>query len=287
MKTSSKIIAGVVALALVVGLVISLASLGQQFSAGRASVTTAASANGKTGATGENGAAGQDGAAGPAGVNGANGAAGAKGAQGSTGSTGATGGTGQTGAAGQMGAAGQTGASGLTGAAGSAGLTGATGPAGPVGPVGPIGPTGPIGISGEAAEFYALMPGDNADALAVGDDVQFPQDGPSTTSGISRVDWSSFALAAAGVYKVSFQVPVDEPGQLVLTINGAELPYTVVGRATGTSQITLVALVQTTSPQAVLTVRNLSSPSPLTITPLAGGTMPVSATLLIELVKAS
>jgi hypothetical protein len=73
---------------------------------------------------------------------------------------------------------------------------------------------------------------------------------------------------------------------LILTLNGVDLAYTVVGRATGTSQITGTVLVQTTVVNSVVTVRNPAGNSTaLTITPLAGGTRPVSATLLIELVK--
>ena len=86
--------------------------------------------------------------------------------------------------------------------------------------------------------------------------------------------WSStFNLSAIGTYQVLFQVSVTEAGQLVLTLNGAELAYTVVGRATGTSQIVGMALVQTTVINSILTVRNPAGDSTaLTITPLAGGT---------------
>lgn len=137
-----------------------------------------------------------------------------------------------------------------------------------------------------AAEFYALMPPDNAATVAIGTDVSFPQDGPNTDPlAIARTGPSSFNLVAIGVYRVSFQVSVNEAGQLVLTLNGADLAYTVVGRATGTSQIVATALVETTSANSILTVRNSSSFSALSIAPLAGGTSPVSATLVIELVK--
>ena len=62
----------------------------------------------------------------------------------------------------------------------------------------------------------------------------------------------------------------------------ADLAYTVSGRATGTSQIIGMDLVQTTTENSVLTVRNpLGSSTALTITPLAGGFRPVSAHLLI------
>lgn len=75
---------------------------------------------------------------------------------------------------------------------------------------------------------------------------------------------------------------MNEAGQLVLTLNGADLAYTVVGRATGASQITGMAIVTTTVINSILTVRNPAGNSTaLTITPLAGGTRPVSAHLVI------
>lgn len=78
------------------------------------------------------------------------------------------------------------------------------------------------------------------------------------------------------------KVSVTEAGQLILTLNGADLAYTVVGRATGTSQIVGMALVDTTVINSILTVRNPAGNTPaLTITPLAGGTRPVSAHLVI------
>ena len=67
-----------------------------------------------------------------------------------------------------------------------------------------------------------------------------------------------------------------------MTLNGADLDYTVVGRATGTSDIIGMSIVTTTSVNSVLTVRNPAGNSTaLTITPLAGGTRPVSAHLVI------
>ncbi|WP_236124877.1 hypothetical protein [Clostridioides sp. ES-S-0054-01] len=56
----------------------------------------------------------------------------------------------------------------------------------------------------------------------------------------------------------------------------------MVGRATGTSQIIGMALVTTSTINSTLTVRNPAGNSTaLTITPLAGGTRPVSAHLVI------
>ena len=126
------------------------------------------------------------------------------------------------------------------------------------------------------------MPSDNADTVAAGEDVDFPQDGPSSGTTITRLGPNSFNLGDIGTYQVLFQVSVDEPGQLILTLNDADLAYTVAGRATGTSQIVGMALVTTTAVNSVLTVRNPEgTAAALTITPLAGGTRPVSAHLVI------
>jgi hypothetical protein len=210
-------------------------------------------------------------------------------------SPGPTGAAGPAGRAGHTGARGPTGAPGANGAAGSAGSTGAkgargsTGAAGTPGGIGPMGLPGPMGApgSGEAAEFYALMPFDNPVPLMPGANVDFPHNGPSTTGDISRTGPGSFDLATVGVYQVAFQVSVDEAAQLVVTLNGVPLAPTVVGRATGTTQITLTALVQTTVADSTLAVQNPPwSSISITITDSAGGTEPSAATLLIELVKA-
>ncbi|OYP54366.1 hypothetical protein C8E03_105227 [Lachnotalea glycerini] len=126
------------------------------------------------------------------------------------------------------------------------------------------------------------MPPDNPSTVAVGADVSFPSDGPIGGTNITRTSASSFTLGAIGTYQVLFQVSVSEAGQLILTLNASELAYTVVGRATGTSQIIGMALVTTTTINSVLTVRNPSGNSTaLTITANAGGTRAVSAHLVI------
>lgn len=116
------------------------------------------------------------------------------------------------------------------------------------------------------------MPPDNAATVAHGTDVSFPQDGPNSGSGITRIGADSFNLSEIGDYQIFFQVSITEAGQLELTLNGVPLAYTVVGRATGTSQIVGMAIVTTTSINSILTVRNPADNSTaLTITPLAGG----------------
>jgi hypothetical protein len=219
------------------------------------------------------------------------------GSTGPTGHTGNTGSTGPTGEKGLDGTATNTGSTGSTGPTGSAGFTGQdgnTGPTGMTGPQGDIGPTGFTGANGTSgliafADFYALMPGDNAATVAVGADVEFPQDGPNDGSGTTIIragPSSSFTLSNIGTYEITFQVSVTEPGQLTITINGLEIGRTVVGRATGTDQIVGMALVSTTVINSVLTIRNPSGNSTaLTITPFAGGAQPVSAHLIIKRIQ--
>ena len=126
------------------------------------------------------------------------------------------------------------------------------------------------------------MPPDNPATIAPGSDISFPQNGPTSGSTITRISTSTFNLAAVSTYQVLFQVSVAEAGQLVLTLNGTDLAYTVVGRATGTSQIVEMVLVTTTLPNSILTVRNPSgNPAALSITPVAGGSRTVSAHLVI------
>src|SRR5579859_5573291 len=256
---------------------------------------------GATGGVGPQGLIGNTGATGgvgPQGLIGNTGATGGVGPRGVTGNTGATGGvgpqglagnTGATGGVGPQGPIGNTGATGGVGPQGLAGNTGATGGVGPQGPIGNTGATGPAGTSGVIAfaDFFALMPPDNAATVGVGSDVFFTKDGPiSSGSAIARTSSSTFNLAAIGTYQVMFQVSVNEPGQLDLALNLAELPYTVVGRATATNQIVGMSLVTTTVINSVLTVRNPAANSTaLTMTPFAGGASPVSAQLVITQVQ--
>ena len=138
----------------------------------------------------------------------------------------------------------------------------------------------PSGIA-SYADFFALMPGDNASTIAVGAPLLFPQDGV-VSSGIVRLSSSTFQLNAVGTYLITFYVSFDEAGQMCLSLNGGELPNTVVGRATGTNQIYGSSIVSTVAINAVLSVVNPAGNSTaLTITPTAGGVDAVSAHLVI------
>ena len=178
-------------------------------------------------------------------------------------------------AAGELpsGAKGDTGSPGAAGPAGPAGQAGPAGPAGSAGAIGATGPAGPAGADAttDFAQFYALMPPDNASTVAPGSAVAFPRTGPLVGTAITRYNTSTFLLKESGTYRVSFVVPVTEAGQLMLRLDGSELPYTVVGRATGTSQIVGEWLVSSPADGYLEVVNPPGNTSALTITPLAGG----------------
>ncbi len=248
-------------------------------------------ARGPAGPQGAQGETGPVGPAGPQGIQGEVGPVGPAGPQGIQGEVGPVGPAGPQGIQGEAGPVGPAGPQGIQGEVGPVGPAGPQGIQGIQGETGPVGPEGPQGIQGEQgpaggvlsfADFYALMPPDNAATVAAGTDVSFPQDGPNSGTDIIRLGADSFQLGPIGTYQIFFEVSVTEAGQLILTLNGADLPYTVVGRATGTSQIIGMALVETTTENSVLTVRNPEGTAEaLTITPLAGGVRPVSAHLVI------
>ena len=150
---------------------------------------------------------------------------------------------------------------------------------------------GPIGLPGfsgsySSADFYALMPGDNAATIAPGADLSFPQNGPTFGIDVLRLTASNFSLISVGIYQVMFQVSITESAQLCIVLNAGQNPATVVGRATGTSQVVGICLVQTTLPNSILSIRNpLGEAIALTMTPVAGGTNPVSAHLVITRVN--
>lgn len=133
------------------------------------------------------------------------------------------------------------------------------------------------------ASFFALMPGDNPGTIAVGAAVLFPQDGARFGSSITRLTTSTFNLGEIRDYEITWQASVSEAGQLQLALNGVGLPDTVVGRATGTSQIVGSTVITTIAPNSVLSVINpVGNAVALTLTPTAGGASAVSATLTIK-----
>lgn len=177
-------------------------------------------------------------------------------------------------------------------AGGSVGIAGIAGPSGAPGLAGAAGAAGVQGISGipgapgllDFSDFYALMGPDNLGPIAGGIAVQFPRIG-STTGAIIALSPSTFLLPTIGTYLVQFQVDVTAAAQLQLSLNTVPLPETVVGRATGTTQIIGVSLVTTTTAGSVLAVINPPANVALSLPINDGGINPVSAHLVITRIQ--
>jgi hypothetical protein len=131
------------------------------------------------------------------------------------------------------------------------------------------------------ADFYALMPDDNATPITPGSDVAFPQNGIIANANIGRTSDTEFLLNTAGTYLIMWNATVAEAGQLTLTVNDVEYPSTVVGKGAADGEIVGFTIINTTG-GATITVRNpVVNATNLTLTPNAGGTAPVSAHLTI------
>ncbi len=171
---------------------------------------------------------------------------------------------------------------------GAVGIPGVAGPAGAPGLAGAAGAQGIQGIPGipgapgilDYSDFFALMGPDNMGMILGGSAIEFPRTGP-TTGTIVRTGPSTFLLPTVGSYLIQFQVDVLAAAQLQLRLNNIALAETVVGRATGTTQIIGVNVVTTSSAGSVLEVINPPLNSFLTLPPDDGGMHPISAHLVI------
>jgi hypothetical protein len=173
------------------------------------------------------------------------------------------------------------GAQGIVGVAGPEGAPGLAGAAGAQGIQGIPGIPGAPGILG-FGDFYALQGGaftDNA-VIAAGSPINFPRDG-SISGTITRTGPSSFNLPTIGTYLVLFQVDVTQAAQIMLRLNSGLILDSVAGRATGSSQITGLSVVSTTTSNSVLEVINPPGNTSFSIPPNDGGTQPISAHLVI------
>lgn len=237
---------------------------------------------GPMGPTGPQGVQGIQGYPGPQGPTGPQGIPGPDGAAGVTGPTGPQGIAGPAGATGATGATGPTGPQGIAGPAGATGPTGPRGATGPTGPTGAMGPTGPAGESGLSsyATFYALMPTDNAIAIAPNEPIDFPTTATKTND-ITVTSPSVFTVTTAGNYLVMFQASTTEGGQLQLTVNNTPIAYTTVGKAGENTQIVGFAILPLAANDAISVINPQASTTGITLTQNAGGTSAVAAQLVI------
>jgi hypothetical protein len=219
------------------------------------------------------------------------------GPQGVPGISNGTGPTGPIGPVGPIGATGPQGPIGITGPAGPQGFTGPTGNAGFVGPTGAVGPigitgatgapgavgaTGPIGPASELDQFGYVY---NQAAQLVEGDTTFDSNG-ILSSGITHTPGSSqIVINSAGLYQITFTVSAVNANQFALFLNGAPIPGAVYGSGAGTQQNSGQVIVNMAVGD-VITLTNHTSPIPVTLQTLAGGTQTnVNASVLLEKIR--
>ena len=163
----------------------------------------------------------------------------------------------------------------------------ASGPRGPRGFPGAVGPTGPQGATGSLSGFSVpdFVPiykelgatfydnSNPADVVGPGDIFPFTLDGPNDL--IARSDSGTFLLPVAGLYKIDFQIPINEPTpaqvaagayvQASLTAQtipeGAFIPVPggIVGKAAQGSQLIGTVIVRATRDNFPIRVENTSN----------------------------
>lgn len=132
--------------------------------------------------------------------------------------------------------------------------------------------------------FYAIMPPDNAGAIAPGFAVAFPNDGPSL-GGIARISSSAFNIPLTGTYEVNWYAITSSINQFLLRVNGAEQANTAIGGGNTNVTMTGSVFITTTVANSVLELVNpLSSGGAATLraAPFSGQNEPFSAWLTIK-----
>jgi BclA C-terminal domain/Collagen triple helix repeat (20 copies) len=195
---------------------------------------------------------------------------GKRGLQGVTGTTGAAGRTGATGERGWQGIRGATGADGADGPQGADGADGDDGADGVAGPPGPA-------VS-EYAYIYNLTPR----TVAIDDPYAFDTNGAMTTGITHVIGTSEITLNVAGTYKVSYTLTAEEANQMALFLGEAPIDGSIYGSEAGAQPNTGQAII-TVPGGALLSLRNYSSDSGVSLPPSPGGTQPnTNASITIE-----
>ncbi len=193
---------------------------------------------------------------------------------------------GEDGKKGKDGRDGKRGKTGKTGKDGAVGKDGAPGKDGTDGKDGLDGKDGKDGLDGKDgitvyANFYGLQPLNQIPVVTPGSPVEFPNNGP-TTNNITRLTTGTFNVDLSGNYLISFNLTVVEAAEVVLVLNGVELPETVVARSTGETQLSGNFIINIPQSNSVLSLNNASNtPFNLSSNSNTGSTKPLSLQLNI------
>jgi hypothetical protein len=147
---------------------------------------------------------------------------------------------------------------------------------------GPAGARGAPGIPGPAGSpKYAYIYNHAAETVASETDVVFDSNG--ALSGFTHLLGSSLlTVSTTGTYRVEFSASGTEVDQFALMVNGVAVPGGTYGSGAGTQQNDGRAILSLTAGD-VLTLRNHTSPSAVTLATVIGGTQAnVNASMLVE-----
>jgi hypothetical protein len=120
-----------------------------------------------------------------------------------------------------------------------------------------------------------------AETVAVDADV--PLDSNGALSGFSHtLGGTGITVAATGEYRIDFSASGTQVSQFAITVNNVVVPSTLYGSGAGTQQNNGDAILALAAGD-VLTLRNHSSASAVTLATVIGGTQAnVNASVLIE-----
>ncbi len=173
---------------------------------------------------------------------------------------------------------GKCGKRGKTGKDGKNGKDGKDGKDGIDGIDGKDGKDGENGVDGITiyANFYGLQPLNQIPVVTPGSPVEFPNNGPTSTN-ITRLTPGTFNLDLSGTYLISFNLTVIEPAEVVIVLNGVEIPETVVARSTGETQLSGSFIINVPQTNSVISLNNASNtPFNLSSNSNTGSTKPLS-----------
>ena len=128
---------------------------------------------------------------------------------------------------------------------------------------------------------------DNPDAISPGYPVNFPKPVVNPFGTIQRAPGSNFAfvLPADAVFEVTFNVVVQNTGELVVVLNGNEISQTIVGKSGGGFIVGMCIIKTPSGPNSLLSINNPSSAvsGGLKIDEATGAlTQPLSCHLIIK-----
>jgi hypothetical protein len=109
------------------------------------------------------------------------------------------------------------------------------------------------GVSGED--------NDNPDSIDPGSAVHFPRPSVNPYGSIQRSASSpfEFLLPPNSIFEITFQVTVQNTGELVIVLNGQELSQTVVGKSGGGFVVGISIITTPSGSQSTLSINNPST----------------------------